>query len=157
MSHEIYIVWRATSFSWIYIYVFLGYLNVDIVFAVLNSVDVSVEDRVLTGASRPTISRAQHLNTDTVNTMVNITLCIKPFCKAAKNLQMRPQVTSRKRGCTEILSFSYVFIVSPCGWNLKLSTFQKAGLLEQSMWQLKSWNLNTGSTEPARKTKAIGG
>lgn len=82
----------------VYIYVFLGYLNVDIVFTVLNSVDVSVEDRVLTGASRPTISRAQHLNTDTVNTMVNITLCIKPFCKAAKNLQMRPQVTSRKRG-----------------------------------------------------------
>lgn len=37
------------------------YLNVDEVLAVLDGVDISLEDWVLTGPSRPTISRAQNL------------------------------------------------------------------------------------------------
>lgn len=39
----------------------LHYLDVDVMLAVLDGVDVSIEDRVLTGSSRPAISRAQHL------------------------------------------------------------------------------------------------
>lgn len=38
------------------------YLYVDEVLAVLNGVDISLEDGVLTGSSWPTISRAQNLN-----------------------------------------------------------------------------------------------
>lgn len=49
------------------------YLYVDVVLAVLDGVDVSIEDWVLTGSSRPTISRAQHLTKEyNYGTLFNI-------------------------------------------------------------------------------------
>lgn len=100
-------------------------------FTVLNSVDVSVEDRVLTGASRPTISRAQHLNTYTVNTMVNITLCIKPFCKAAKKpADDEPE----KRDGTAFYRNTVIFICFYCE-----SMWQKA----ETLLLFKGWTAQT--------------
>lgn len=72
--------------TYVYMYtvcVLSVYLDVDVVLAVLNGVDVSVEDRVLTGSSRPTISRAQHLNTHTMEHF-------------ASRLQIFPLVISQK-------------------------------------------------------------
>lgn len=111
--------------------------------AVLNSVDVSVEDGVLTGASRPTISRAQHLNTHTVNTMVNTTLWIN---RKAAHASSRDE--PEKSDITAFYGNTVMFMCFYC--------HRCAKFMRQDPETLHL-NLNTGSTEPAGKAKAMGG
>ncbi len=92
--------------SWVAPY----YLDVDVVLAVLDGMDVGVEDGVLTSSSRPAVSRAQHLKNcfksltiyhfttfqNSFNTLISATVSLNVFftvnpCKIAYESLIKQQ------------------------------------------------------------------